>query len=106
MRADPVLTHVNETLDDAMARIGESTPLQAVALEPELARPKSFLKVLDADHYNWEADRFRKLFAMRFRVSQPGGAGFLPGRIEVFHAHQPGAALVTRLQVARKCGDK
>jgi hypothetical protein len=65
------MSALDQLLDDAVARIGESTPLHAVALEPELAKPKSFLKVLDADHYNWEADRFRKLFAMRFRVKLP-----------------------------------
>jgi hypothetical protein len=55
----------------AMDRIGQTVPLVPVDLEPELARPKSFLKILDADHYNWEADKFRKLFAMRFRVKVP-----------------------------------
>jgi len=62
---------LDDLLDDAMQRIAEMTPLRAVELEPQLAKPRSFLKVLDADHYNWEADRYRKLFAMRFRVKLP-----------------------------------
>lgn len=62
---------LDELLEDAMQCIGDTTPLHAVSLEPQLAKPKSFLKVLDADHYNWEAERFRKLFAMRFRVKLP-----------------------------------
>ncbi len=46
-------------------------PLEAVPLAPELAEPKSFLKVLTAKHYNWHADKFRKLFGMRFTVKLP-----------------------------------
>lgn len=46
-------------------------PLTEVELDPELARPKSFLKILDADHHNWRAEKFRKLFGMRFRVRMP-----------------------------------
>ena len=52
-------------------RVGAIFPLREVELNPELAHPKSFLKILDADHHNWEADRFRKLFGMRFRVKLP-----------------------------------
>jgi hypothetical protein len=40
-------------------------------LAPELAEPKSFLKVLSAKHYNWRADKFRKIFGMRFTVKLP-----------------------------------
>ncbi len=40
-------------------------------VEPELARPKSFLKILDAEHYNWKGGPFRKVFGMRFRVKVP-----------------------------------
>ena len=65
------MSALDDLLDDAMQRIAEMTPLRAVELEPQLAKPRSFLKVLDADHYNWEADRYRKLFAMRFRVKLP-----------------------------------
>lgn len=65
------MSALDQLLDDAMHRIGETVTLHPVTLEPELARPKSFLKVLDADHYNWEAEGFRKLFAMRFRVKLP-----------------------------------
>jgi len=52
-------------------RIGQGAPLTEQAIEPELKKPKSFLKILDADHYNWSADAFRKLFGMRFRVKVP-----------------------------------
>ena len=65
------MSELDQLLDQAMGRIDKSFALRPVALEPELARPKSFLKVLDADHYNWEAQGFRKLFAMRFRVKLP-----------------------------------
>ncbi|UCG71452.1 MAG: hypothetical protein JSV45_09255 [Chromatiales bacterium] len=65
------MTPLDELLDAAVHRIGQSVDIRPVALDPELAKPKSFLKVLDADHYNWEADKFRKLFAMRFRVKLP-----------------------------------
>ena len=52
-------------------RVNATFPLSELELDPELARPKSFLKILDADHHNWTADRFRKLFGMRFRVKLP-----------------------------------
>lgn len=65
------MSALDQLMDEAVQRIGQSVPLRPVTLEPELAKPKSFLKVLDADHYNWEADKFRKLFAMRFRVKLP-----------------------------------
>jgi hypothetical protein len=64
-------TPVDDLFDTVMGRVGQSIPLQPVELDPEIARPKSFLKVLDATHYNWQADRFRKLFAMRFKVKVP-----------------------------------
>jgi hypothetical protein len=51
--------------------VGESLPLTRVALDPELAEPKSFLKILKARHMNWTAPRFRKIFGMRFSVSLP-----------------------------------
>lgn len=62
---------LDQLMDEAVQRIGETVALRPVTLDPELAKPKSFLKVLDADHYNWEADKFRKLFTMRFRVKLP-----------------------------------
>ena len=58
-------------VERAIGRVSESVALRPVELEPGLAHPKSVLKILDADHYNWQADRFRKLFAMRFRVKLP-----------------------------------
>ena len=65
------MSPLDQLLDEAVQRIGDTVALRPVELEPELAKPKSFLKILDADHYNWEADGFRKLFAMRFRVKLP-----------------------------------
>jgi len=64
-------TRLDGLVDAAISRVDRVSPVRAVTLDPELARPKSFLKVLDADHWNWQADRFRKLFAMRFRVKVP-----------------------------------
>ena len=57
----------NSVVDQVRA----SFPLQPMALDPELAEPRSFLKVLDAKHYNWRADGFDKLFGMRFKVKLP-----------------------------------
>jgi len=52
-------------------RIDQRSPLEAQTIEPELKNPKSFLKILDADHHNWTSDAFRKVFGMRFRVKVP-----------------------------------
>ncbi|MDH3978193.1 MAG: phytochromobilin:ferredoxin oxidoreductase [Gammaproteobacteria bacterium] len=57
--------------DSVFDRVGQTFPLTAIELDPEIARPKSLLKLLDATHYNWKADRFRKLFGMRFKVKLP-----------------------------------
>ena len=65
------MANLDQVMDQAIARIGQSVAITPVEIEPELAKPKSFLKVLDADHYNWEAEKFRKLFTMRFRVKLP-----------------------------------
>lgn len=46
-------------------------PLSPVALDPELAEPRSFLKILKARHMNWQAPRYRKVFGMRFSVKIP-----------------------------------
>jgi hypothetical protein len=46
-------------------------PLAAMPLDPELAEPRSFLKILKARHMNWTADRYRKVFGMRFNVKIP-----------------------------------
>lgn len=65
------VSELDRLMEQAVGRIGRTVALQPVQLDPELAKPKSFLKVLDADHYNWQAEKFRKLFAMRFRVKLP-----------------------------------
>ena len=54
-----------------VARTQARMPLEAVELPSELAEPKSVLKVLRARHYNWRAERFRKIFGMRFSVKLP-----------------------------------
>jgi len=54
-----------------IGKVRAQFPLEDVQLAPELAEPKSFLKVLKARHYNWHAARFRKLFGMRFTVKLP-----------------------------------
>lgn len=54
-----------------LAMINAKTPLEPVAIDPELAEPRSFLKILKARHMNWEAPRYRKVFAMRFSVKIP-----------------------------------
>ena len=46
-------------------------PLTAVPVAPELAEPKSFLKILQARHMNWRTGRDRKVFGMRFGVKLP-----------------------------------
>jgi hypothetical protein len=50
---------------------GSRLPLAPVAIDPEIAEPKSFLKILRARHMNWTAPRFRKVFGMRFDVKLP-----------------------------------
>jgi len=62
---------LNQVLDDMLQVTRAHLSLDEVVLEPEIARPKSFLKVLDAEHFNWTGDPLRKLFAMRFRVKLP-----------------------------------
>ncbi len=62
---------LDEVLDSAIGRISQTVSVRPMEVDPELARPKSFLKVLDADHHNYSADKFRKLFTMRFRVKLP-----------------------------------
>lgn len=64
-------SELDALLNTAIERVRQYGPVEAVPLDPALARPKSFLKVLDADHYNWRAHGFRKLFGMRFRVKLP-----------------------------------
>lgn len=52
-------------------RIQGRFPLTPVPLDPELAEPRSFLRILKARHYNWQAPGFRKIFGMRFDVKIP-----------------------------------
>ncbi len=54
-----------------LAMVNEKLPLEPVAIDPELAEPRSFLKILKARHMNWEAPRYRKIFGMRFSVKIP-----------------------------------
>ena len=54
-----------------IARVDEKLPLTAVAVDPELAEPKSFLKLLKARHMLWRTERYRKVFGMRFTVKLP-----------------------------------
>jgi hypothetical protein len=62
---------LDQLFESVIDRVQRRFPLEAVPLPPELAEPKSFLKVLTAKHYNWRADKFRKLFGMRFTVKLP-----------------------------------
>jgi len=62
---------MDELFWSVITQVGDSFPLTEVELDPEIAEPKSFLKILDATHYNWKAERFRKLFGMRFIVKLP-----------------------------------
>ncbi len=58
-------------LQGILARFAERWPLQPVPLDPDLAEPSSFLKILRARHMNWTAPKFRKIFGMRFDVKVP-----------------------------------
>jgi len=62
---------VDAIFDAVIGRVREHFSLEEIPLDPELAEPKSFLKILTARHYNWRADRFTKLFGMRFSVKLP-----------------------------------
>jgi len=62
---------MDELFDSVFTRVGRHFPLTPVELDDEIAKPKSMLKLLDATHYNWHAQRFRKLFGMRFKVKLP-----------------------------------
>jgi len=61
----------DQRLDAIVAAINSTESLRPINLPPELSRPKSLLKILDARHYNWDSDRFRKIFGMRFSVKIP-----------------------------------
>ncbi len=62
---------MDRLFDTLIDRVRATFPLTDVELDPEIARPRSRLKILNATHYNWEAERFRKLFGMRFQVRLP-----------------------------------
>ncbi len=62
---------MDETFDAVFEKVGQHFPLKPIELDAAIAKPQSVLKLLDATHYNWEADRFRKLFGMRFKVKFP-----------------------------------
>jgi hypothetical protein len=62
---------LDQLFDSVIDKVRARFPLDTVLLPPELAEPKSFLKVLTAKHYNWRAEKFRKLFGMRFTVKLP-----------------------------------
>ncbi len=62
---------MDQLFQSIIEAVSERFPISPVDLDPELAEPKSFLKVLNARHYNWKAERFRKLFGMRFEVKIP-----------------------------------
>lgn len=61
----------DQRLDAIMDRVRGIEALEEIHVPAELAEPKSFLKVLRANHYNWSSPHFRKLFGMRFRVKLP-----------------------------------
>ncbi|HJP05179.1 MAG: hypothetical protein CL799_12770 [Chromatiales bacterium] len=61
----------DERLDAIIERIGRSEVLEEQTIPPELAEPRSVLKVLTAKHRNWSSERFRKIFGMRFSVKLP-----------------------------------
>jgi hypothetical protein len=66
-----VPTDMDDLFRSVVDTVDASFSLTPLALDPEIAQPKSFLKILDATHYNWDAERFRKLFGMRFKVKLP-----------------------------------
>ncbi len=61
----------DQRLEAIVERVRSMGPLEVMPVPAELAEPKSFLKVLRANHYNWSSEHFRKLFGMRFRVKLP-----------------------------------
>lgn len=54
-----------------IARVNARSPLTPMTIDPQLAEPRSFLKILKARHMNWRAPRYRKIFGMRFNVKLP-----------------------------------
>ena len=64
-------TPVDALFADVINTVDAAVPLRPLAIDPELEKPKSLLKLLDATHYNWEAEKFRKIFGMTFKVKLP-----------------------------------
>lgn len=64
-------TDVEARFRSLVDRVDRRLGLVPVAVDPELAEPRSFLKILKARHWNWTAPRFRKIFGMRFNVKVP-----------------------------------
>jgi hypothetical protein len=62
---------LDQALDNLLDLSRQHLELEPIPVDPELARPKSFLKVMDAEHFNWTSDRLRKLFAMRVHLKVP-----------------------------------
>lgn len=61
----------DQRLEAIIERLRGVETLDEISIPDELAEPRSFLKVLRANHYNWSSPRFRKIFGMRFRVKVP-----------------------------------
>ena len=61
----------DQRLEAIVERLRGVESLEEIPVPAELAEPKSFLKVLRANHYNWSSQRFRKVFGMRFSVKAP-----------------------------------
>ena len=61
----------DERLNEIIRRTALHESLAEITIPTELAEPSSFLKVLKARQYNWESERFRKVFGMRFSVKLP-----------------------------------
>ena len=64
-------TPVDALFADVINQVNKAVPLRPLPIDPELEKPRSLLKLLDATHYNWEADKFRKIFGMTFKVKLP-----------------------------------
>ena len=60
-----------QRFDAIIDRISAATSMQAVSIPPELAQPKAFMKVMQANHFNWHADKFEKVFGMRMSLKVP-----------------------------------
>jgi hypothetical protein len=66
----PPSDDLEAAFEAALARL-RILGLAALPVEPGLAEPRSFLKILKARHMNWSAPGFRKIFGMRFSVRMP-----------------------------------